>query len=96
MYQHVRHVNLLLPGWYIHRWWRDGVESWGESHRYRLPPNPYNSTTARTSSVARKAAMSWVGSFWMKPTVSVRRISGKEPWNCGSASLLWLVSLACV
>jgi hypothetical protein len=32
--------------------------------------------------------MSCVGSFWMKPTVSVRRISGKEPWNCGSASLL--------
>lgn len=48
------------------------------------PPNP----NGRTSSVARKAAMSWVGSFWMNPTVSVRRISGKEPWNCGSASLL--------
>jgi hypothetical protein len=45
-----------------------------------------------SSSVARKAATRWVGSFWMKPTVSVSRMSGNEPWNCGRLSFLCYTS----
>lgn len=42
--------------------------------------------SAISSRVALKAAISWVGSFWINPTVSVNRTCRKPNWNYRKAS----------